>query len=111
MISMSLILLIAFLFILKLYLHASKLKKELQKEKLSLEESEEKLKIAYDKAEAENQQKTIFLANMSHDIRTPLNAISGFSNLLTESITPMKIRRNISVNHENPIASQPVNDV
>jgi len=113
MISMSLILLIAFLFILKLYLHASKLKKELQKEKLSLEESEEKLKIAYDKAEAENQQKTIFLANMSHDIRTPLNAISGFSNLLTESITPDEDQEEYIrlINENSDLLLNLVNDV
>jgi len=33
-------------------------------------------------AEAANQAKTSFLFNMSHDIRTPMNAIMGFRNLL-----------------------------
>lgn len=33
-------------------------------------------------AEAANKAKTAFLFNMSHDIRTPMNAIMGFTNLL-----------------------------
>src|SRR6185312_3376013 len=32
--------------------------------------------------EAANQAKSDFLANMSHDIRTPMNAILGFTELL-----------------------------
>lgn len=33
-------------------------------------------------AEAENEQKSMFLANISHELRTPLNAIIGFSDLM-----------------------------
>lgn len=35
-----------------------------------------------EKAQAANEAKTRFLFNMSHDIRTPMNAIVGFSDLL-----------------------------
>lgn len=38
----------------------------------------EALKIA----EKENKSKSLFLANMSHDIRTPMNAIVGIAKLM-----------------------------
>ena len=37
-------------------------------------------------AEAANEAKSRFLFNMSHDIRTPMNAIIGFTNLAEQSI-------------------------
>lgn len=44
---------------------------------------------AKEKAEESDRMKSAYLGNMSHKIRTPLNAIVGFSNLLTEEdITP-----------------------
>ena len=42
------------------------------------------LQIALRQAQSANIAKTAFLANMSHDIRTPLNAIVGYANLLLE---------------------------
>jgi signal transduction histidine kinase/CheY-like chemotaxis protein len=38
------------------------------------------------KAEEANHAKSTFLLNMSHDIRTPMNAILGFSNIAEENI-------------------------
>ncbi|HEV7802846.1 MAG TPA: response regulator [Burkholderiales bacterium] len=47
-----------------------------------LEENKAELGKAKERAEAANQAKSDFLANMSHDIRTPMNAILGFTELL-----------------------------
>ena len=42
------------------------------------------LKKAKEKAEESNRLKTAFLQNLSHEVRTPMNGIIGFSNLLSE---------------------------
>jgi len=39
------------------------------------------------RADAANQAKTRFLFSMSHDIRTPMNAIIGYTNLMSRDIT------------------------
>ncbi|MDO5445333.1 MAG: response regulator [Eubacteriales bacterium] len=41
---------------------------------------------ALEKAEAANRAKTTFLNSMSHDIRTPMNAIIGFTNMAEKQI-------------------------
>lgn len=43
-----------------------------------------KLEEAKEKAEESERLKTAFLSNISHEVRTPMNAIIGFSDLLTE---------------------------
>ena len=47
-----------------------------------LEEAVESAEAAFKAAEAANKAKSDFLANMSHDIRTPMNAIVGITNLM-----------------------------
>ena len=51
---------------------------------------EEKLKKAYVAAENANKAKTEFLNNMSHDIRTPMNVILGYNQLMKSLLTEPK---------------------
>ena len=46
------------------------------------------LVIAKEKAEESDRLKTSFLHNISHEVRTPMNAIIGFSQILNDPTTP-----------------------
>ncbi len=50
------------------------------------------LEDALEKAEEANAAKTVFLSNMSHDIRTPMNAIIGFTDLAQASSDETEIK-------------------
>ncbi|MBN1116939.1 MAG: PAS domain S-box protein [Bacteroidales bacterium] len=45
------------------------------------------LKKAWEEAKEANRSKSVFIANISHEIRTPINAILGFSDLLTSELS------------------------
>lgn len=47
---------------------------------------QDELRESLRKAEASNASKTNFLLNMSHDIRTPMNSVLGFSNIAKKNI-------------------------
>ena len=70
-----------------------------QEEKLRREQENERrvhsqeLAQALQAAQIANKSKTMFLSNMSHDIRTPMNAVLGFTTLLAKDAeNPAKVR-------------------
>ncbi|WP_302430580.1 sensor histidine kinase KdpD, partial [uncultured Parabacteroides sp.] len=54
-----------------------------------LQESNRLVIIASEKAQESERMKNAFIKNMCHEVRTPLNAINGFAELITgEGVTP-----------------------
>lgn len=52
-----------------------------------IEKANHDLENALDMANKANDAKTVFLNSMSHDIRTPMNAIIGFTDLLNDNLS------------------------
>ena len=63
-----------------------KLNEQLRVNNTSLEEARHLAEQSFRVAEEANKAKSTFLSNMSHDIRTPMNAIIGFTTLAASNI-------------------------
>jgi len=91
--------------ILKLLQKARKAEAAARKAANDTQELNEKLQIAAENAESANRAKSTFLFNMSHDIRTPMNAIIGYADLASRhSDDPAKLKKymeNIQVCGQN----------
>ena len=91
--------------ILKLLRKARKAEAAARKAANDTQELNAKLQIAAENAESANRAKSTFLFNMSHDIRTPMNAIIGYADLAARhSDDPAKLKKymeNIQVCGQN----------
>ena len=91
--------------ILKLLRKARKAEAAARKAANDTQKLNAKLQIAVENAESANRAKSTFLFNMSHDIRTPMNAIIGYADLASRhSDDPAKLKNymeNIQVCGQN----------
>ena len=91
--------------ILKLLQKARKAEAAARKAAHDAQELNAKLQLAVENAESANRAKSAFLFNMSHDIRTPMNAIIGYADLAARhSDDPAKLEKymeNIQVCGQN----------
>ena len=91
--------------ILKLLRKARKAEAAARKAANDTQELNAKLQIAVENAESANHAKSTFLFNMSHDIRTPMNAIIGYADLASRHLDdPAKLKKymeNIQVCGQN----------
>ena len=91
--------------ILKLLRKARKAEAAAKKAANDTQELNAKLQVAVENAESANRAKSTFLFNMSHDIRTPMNAIIGYADLASRhSDDPAKLKNymeNIQVCGQN----------
>ena len=91
--------------ILKLLQKARKAEAAAKKAANDTQELNAKLQVAVENAESANHAKSTFLFNMSHDIRTPMNAIIGYADLASRHLDdPAKLEKymeNIQVCGQN----------
>lgn len=91
--------------ILKLLRKARKAEAAARKAASDTQELNAKLQVAVENAESANRAKSTFLFNMSHDIRTPMNAIIGYADLASRHLDePAKLEKymeNIQVCGQN----------
>ena len=101
----SIVVAVVLLTILKLLQKARKAEAAARKAANDTQELNAKLQVAVENAESANRAKSTFLFNMSHDIRTPMNAIIGYADLASRHLDdPAKLEKymeNIQVCGQN----------
>ncbi|MCL1948688.1 MAG: HAMP domain-containing histidine kinase [Turicibacter sp.] len=87
------------------YLHNERLRRE-------AEEQAQRLEQAIKESQAANRAKTMFMAKVSHELKTPLNAIKGYAQLLNLKLTDEKQKKQAGViDYSTGILMGMVNDL
>ena len=74
----------------ELFVQYTKLEDRVRQRTIELEHSKKA-------AEAANESKTLFVANVSHELKTPLNGILGMCAVCMEEDDPQKLRRSLGI--------------
>jgi signal transduction histidine kinase len=89
------------LYLYALYCRNEMTTRQVEKRTLELKEQKEKADVIAIEAERSSRAKSAFLAGMSHDIRTPMNVILGFCELLAEESLNQDQKYYVKTIHNN----------
>lgn len=79
---------------------------------LELQKNHQELELALERAEKANSAKTTFLNHMSHDIRTPMNAIIGYTNIALKQNVNQFVRNCLNrISNSSELLLTLINDV
>lgn len=59
------------------------------------------LEVSKRAAEAANESKTLFIANISHELKTPLNGVLGMCSVMMHEVDLDKIKRGLQIVHKS----------
>lgn len=79
-------------------------KADIEQKNTALSLSESALRDAKEKAEKASEMKTVFIQNISHEVRTPLNSIVGFSDLIASLVTGKEVDEYAEIVRQNNAA-------
>lgn len=79
-------------------------KADIEQKNTALSLSESALRDAKEKAEKASEMKTVFIQNISHEVRTPLNSIVGFSDLIASLATGKEVEEYADIVRQNNAA-------
>ena len=107
-----LIFVVVLMLVFSLLKKAQRAARESQELNAKLQKNHQELQEALQKAENANLAKTTFLNNMSHDIRTPMNAIIGFTNIALKQEVNEPVKNCLDkINDSSQLLLTLINDV
>ena len=76
---------------------SEELTKQYQRLEEKVRERTAELEVSKRAAESANEAKTLFIANISHELKTPLNGILGMCAVCMQEEDPMKLKRSLGI--------------